>query len=292
MKPKITLTILASIILLVSLVNLASALTITSVSSNPAEIQPGEKVSLDLTIENNLDKDVTDVVVSLDLTNVPFAPYQSSSEGRIGDLDEDDEETIKFDLIADSNAELGSYKIPVKISYNNGSEIQNEKGMISLIISASPKLEVSAEEGAFIKGSNVVLGINIVNSGFGGAKFLSVKLNEGLGFKIIGSNSVYIGNIDSDDFDTAEFNIFINENAGILNVPLEISYTDARNNAKIETKQLTIRTYSEKEAVKAGLIKKSNRTSVIIGIIVLIVLYIIYRRIKKARKKKRLEKEA
>ncbi|MEK6820744.1 MAG: hypothetical protein AABX71_03470, partial [Nanoarchaeota archaeon] len=87
------LKILSALILGIILLNLASALTITSVSSNPDEVQPGEKVSLSIEIENNLDIDVTDVVVSLNLNGdvqknipaAPFSPYQSSSEIKIGD---------------------------------------------------------------------------------------------------------------------------------------------------------------------------------------------------------------
>lgn len=281
------------------MINLASALTITSVSSTPDEVQPGEKVSLSIEIENKLDIDVTDVVVSLNLNGdvqknipaAPFSPYQSSSEIKIGDLDEDDEDTAEFELIADANAELGSYKIPVEISYNDGTAIKNEEGLVSLIVSAEPRLEISADGNNLIKGKNAVLGIKIVNSGLGGAKFLSVKLNEGTGFKIIGSNSVYIGSIDSDDFDTAEFNIFVNENAGIINLPVEIDYTDARNNEKTENMQLTLTTYTQQQAIQLGLIQKSNLPLIIGSVVIVVILFLIYRSLRKRLKKKKLSQE-
>lgn len=130
---------------------LASALTISSVTSNPAEIQPGEKVSLSLEIENKLDTDVTDVLISLDLTQVPFAPYQSSSQISYDEIREDRSKIAEFDLIANSNAESGTYKIPVKISYTLDDVEKTSSGLVSLMINAKPKLEVNSDS-TLIKG--------------------------------------------------------------------------------------------------------------------------------------------
>ena len=279
-------------IIAVLLINLASALTIDSVISSPAEIQPGERVNVELVIENNLGEDVEDVAVSLDLTNVPFAPYQSSSELSIDKIKDDNEEDLSFKLIADSDAKSGNYKLPVKIKYRINSENKEDSGLISLIVNAKPKLDVSVEDSVLIKGKTADLKIKVTNSGLGEAKLLNIKLGNVLGIKMLSTDTVYIGSIDSDDFDTAIFRVIVSETAGSsIGLPLELSYTDSRNEQVKENKNIQARTYTENEAVKLGLVTKSRTATYIIGVIAIIVLYLIYRTIRKRLKKRKLEQE-
>jgi len=291
MKAKLLLIITAIIMAGISLLNLASALTITSVTSNPQEIQPGEKVSLDLEIENNLNDDVTDVTISLDLKDVPFAPYQSSSDISYDEIREDRSKNVEFELIANSDAESGTYKIPVKISYILNNEEKESSGLVSLLVHAEPKLEISLEDSVLIKGKNNDLRVKIVNSGLGNAKFLNVKIKEVSGLKLLSASSVYLGNLDSDDFDSAEFKVFISEQAGIINLPVTLTYTDARNNKIGEDLSLQLKTYTEKQAVELGLIKKSNTAIIVSGIIIIVILFFVYRGIRRKLKKKKLEQE-
>ena len=287
---QIAITMIA-LLIVVQIISLASALTITSVSSSPSEIAPGESVSVRLTVENNLNNDIENVVVSLDLTNVPFAPYQSSNQVTFSKIKEDNDREASFNLISFANAESGTYKIPVKMSYTYNDEIKTDDGIISLIINAKPIIDISAENSVLIKGKSDTLSIKIVNSGLGGLKFLNVQINSASGLKVVSSDNVYIGNIDSDDFDTAEFEIFVNADASSnINLPVEISYRDSRNNEITENKNLILRTYTNEEAIQLGLVQKSN-TLTYVGVVVgLIVIYLIYRGIKKRRKRKALER--
>jgi len=274
---------------------LASALTITSVISNPAEVQPGEKFSLDLKIENTLNQDIEDVVVSLVLSSaqgtIPFAPYQSSNEIRIDSIDEDDNEKANFDLMAFSDSVSGTYTIPVQVSYtlDNGTRVSNENlGVVSVIINAKPKIDVSSEGGLLIKGTNGKISIKVINSGLGDSKFLSVSLKSISGIQLTNSNKVYIGNIDSNDFDTADFEVFVNADApSTINLPVELIYTDSQNKQITENKIVSLKTYTIKEATDLGLISKNNTLLVILSIVGLLVLFLIYRRIRKKNRTKR-----
>jgi hypothetical protein len=283
---------------------LVSSLTISSVNTNPNEVQPGEKFSLDLKIENNLEDDVENVVVSLNLNAVispttgqvissapPFAPYQSSSEVIIEDINGEDDEKASFDLIAFSDAVSGTYNIPIQVSYklNNGTKVPSESlGVVSVIVNAKPQIDVSSEGGVLIKGTNGKISIKIVNSGLGNAKFLSISLNQISGMRITGSNKVYIGNIDSNDFDTADFNVFVNADApSLINLPVQLTYTDSRNNEITENKIVSINTYTTKEATDLGLIGRNNTFVIILSVVGVLVLFLIYRRIRKKNKSKR-----
>ncbi len=275
--------IMLGIILLASL-SLVSALTIKSATSNPETVQPGEQAEIRLSVENNMKEDAEDVAVSLNLNEVPFAPYQSSNQETEDEIEEDEDETFTFNLIASSDAESGTYKIPVEINYRIDNKTFTDKSLISLRINADPEIEVNSES-ILIKGQKRKLTVEIINSGLGKAKVLSLELQETLGIKIIGKNKVYIGNLEGDDFDVTEFDVKISENAASeISLPVKISYRSPDNSKKIENKNLKLRTYSVEEAVSLGLIEKSNLQYIIIGILIAIALFFIYRKLKKKKK--------
>ncbi len=284
---KINLIIILTVVLIQF--SIVSALTIDSVTITPEEIEPGDLVNIKLIIENNLKNDAENVKVVLDLDSdvLPFAPYQSSNEVLIEDIDEGDEEGARFKLIVFSDAKTGTYKIPVTITYFLAGNETETKGLISLIVAAEPKLIVSEENSLLIRGEKNELIISIVNSGLGGAKLLTLKINEPAGIRIFGSKSIYVGNIASDDFERIEFDVLVREGtSSLISFSIEMVYLDSGNNEKKETKNISIRTYSREEAVELGLVEKSNFSRVIISILILVALFLVYRYLKKRRKKR------
>ncbi len=287
LKTKILLSLIIAIVITLQL---ASAVTLKSFNSNPQELVPGEKVDLEITIENQLEEDVKNIIVTLDLSDVPFAPYQSSNQKTINELEEDDDEDLDFDLLSFSDAESGTYKIPVKISYQIENKTEQIEGLISLIINASPKIEISLDEGVLIKSMNNEIVIGIINSGLGHAKLLTMEVEDTLDINVIGSGRVYIGDLDSDDLDSSEFTIKVSENSpSMVNIPVKIEYRDSQNTEFRETKNLNLKAYTEKEALELGLISQNNTLTIVFVIIILIILFFVYRNLRK-RLKKRKEK--
>ena len=92
------MAIILGIFLVLSLVSLVSALTISSVDTTN-QIKPGDTAEVIITLENNGDYDVEDVSVKLDLTLVPFAPFDSSSEKSVDTVDKDNDQTFRFNVI-------------------------------------------------------------------------------------------------------------------------------------------------------------------------------------------------
>ena len=61
-------------------------------------------------------------------------------------------------------------------------------------------------------------------------KFLNVKLDKAEGYKVLSPYEVYIGNIDSDDYETADFKINVDKaSKEKVILPLTIEYNDANN---------------------------------------------------------------
>jgi len=279
------------LISLIFITNL-SALTIDSVSTNPDSIGPGEISRIKLGLENNGDKTIEEVSILLDLSEVPFAPSDSSSE--VG-FDEIKKERIKFadfEVVALNDAKPGIYKIPVQVTYLEDETSKSKNFLISLIISSEPLITLNAEEGLFLKNSENEVSIKVVNKGLSDAKFLEIEIMPDTRYMINPPEKMYLGDLDSDDFDSATFNLFFKENS-LSNIDLlvQITYKDSLNKNYLENFQVPIKVYSREKAIELGFIEKNNVVNYIVLVVVLIILYIIYRRFKKRRKAKKSKEE-
>lgn len=285
MKKQILVCLILSILILVNMLNVVSAVSIKDVSSSPSEVAPGNIVDVSVKVENIFDYDVENLNLALDLSEAPFAPYQSSSEKFIDVLDSGEDEIFKFKLIVMPGASSGIYKIPVEISYSyNGTKSKSD--LISLIVNSEPELKVSVEDSSvLIKGKEDTLSIRVTNSGLSDIKFVYVSIPDISGMKVLSDREQYIGDINSDDFNSVEYKVSLSESSpSSINLPVSLKFKDATNKDFTETETLTLKTYSLKEAQQLGLVSKTNYLVYII-IVILILGYIIYRVIRKARKK-------
>jgi len=286
---KQTITIILGILLAISMFNLISAVSITDVLSSPQEVAPGGIVEISIEIENIFGYDVDNLNVKLDLSgeDVPFAPYQSSSEEFLEELKKGDEENFKFKLIVLPETASGIYKIPVKISYENEEGNSSTKtDLISITVNSEPEIKISVEDSlALIKGKQNTLSIRLVNSGLADVKFVYIQVKDVVGIRFFSEKEQYIGDIDSDDFDSVEYDVYINAGASnSITLPVTLKFRDATNKEFTENKNVILRTYSLKEAQELGFVKKPGYTGYIVGV-VLILIYFGYR-IRKRRKKK------
>lgn len=274
--------------MLISSVNSISALTIYSVSSSPSEISPGESSRIIMSIKNNANEDIEDVSVSLDLTNLPLAPYESGSDFNANEILEGKTKEAEFNIIVLDDAKAGTYKIPVKIVYTDSSGVKNQQSLISIKINSKPSIETNVEDGLLLKGEKNSLTIKIVNKGLSDAKFLEVSAGSSTNYIILSQNKVYIGDVDSNDFQTAEFSIFINAKASNnINFPISVKYKDFANKEYNEDFDVKLRVYSRDQAQKLGLISKNNTLYIVVIIVVLIIVFFIYRAIRKRRRKEK-----
>jgi len=287
--------ILISLCIVFISLSFVAAVSITDVSSSPTEVVPGEIIDITVEIENIFDYDVTNLNVKLDLSgvNVPFAPYQSSSEKFLDELDEGDEDNFKFKLITLPETTTGIYKIPVEISYNyedeNDTVFEGQKSeLISVTVNSEPELKVSLDDSiVLIKGKENTFVLKIVNSGLSGVKFLYVTPNDVTGLKFVSDREQYIGDIDSDDFDNVEYSVIVKAEAtSSVTIPITLTFMDATNKEFTETTNLVLNIYSLKEARELGLVEKPKFLAYLV-IFVLIIGYIFYRTLKKRKLKKK-----
>jgi len=291
-QTKIIFAIFVIFISILSLISV-SALTVKFVSVSPDTTEPGKSFNIEIRIENNENTDLNDVSVNLNLQNLPFS--SDSFEISYDEILEDKSKTASFELDVFESAKSGEYQIPIQISYQNPDDSEKTKTIsasANIKVSSEPEVDIDLGDNYLIEGQEGKINIKIINKGIADIKFLEVKLDSISKTNLISSDRVYIGDLDSNDFDTAEFSVTpkssviegTNTNANIILV-----YKDVFN--KEYTKEFSgiVKIYSRKEAISLGLIAKNNTSTYIIIIIVVIIIYIIYRRIKKRRKIKKAE---
>ena len=105
-------------------------------------------------------------------------------------------------------------------------------------------------------------------------------------YEIISAKDVYIGNIDSDDYETADFEIYVDSDAsGDVKIPVHYEYMDSNNNKYYVDDNLILRLFTEEETEKYGNGQANSKALYVIGAIVVVVLLFIGWRILRRKKR-------
>ena len=275
-------------------------LNVKKVSYAPDPMPPGKKTVLNIELENMADSLLKDIKISLNLIAVlqtatsitynelPFSTFGTTNQQVIKNIGAGKTKTVEFTLIPDPDAGADIYKIPITIEYSDELGTNYSKSeVIGVVVGDEPVLEpVIDSTNIYTKGQVGEVDISFVNKGTTDVKLLDVELKESDYVKVISAQKAYLGNIDSDDYEVAEFKIYVND-LDNSRVPLIINYNylDPNNNKYDEQKTLYIDIYSNKEAKKYGLDGSNNSMGGIFAIIIIVVIgYFGYRWWKKRKK--------
>jgi hypothetical protein len=281
MKTKIILSTIFAMLFLVLATTLTSAVIIKSISSDT--IYPGQEGSLTITLKNDASFDITDVSMSLDFSNLPLTSVESS-EANVDEILEGKTKVFTFHIKASNDAIPKDYNIPYTITYDEATT--PKKGTIGITVSGKTDLEYTVIQTTNVIGSKGKVDLKIINKGTAAAKFVDVTITP-QGFTLLSEPDVYIGTIDSDDFQTASFDVLYNKKGAILNAVIE--YQDFDNKKITQTIELPLTVYTQDEAIKLGIVKRSNAIWIFLLIIIIVAFIIIRKRIIRKRKLKRNE---
>lgn len=279
MKSTVIAVILALLLFAPALHSVNAQIAIDSFASIPDKVMPGEELTLELNLENVGDDDIENVVVTVDLTAVPFAPVGSSTEKVIDEINDHDQDTIYFTLKALPSAELQIYKIPVIITYDGFSKTS----LVGVEVQAKATLDLFLENSdAIVVDQQGKITLKFVNNGLAQIKLLKVTLQESASYDIVSPSSLYIGEVDIGDFETEEFTIIpTTTNPSLI---LDLEYSNSANRRFTDTKLLPLKVYTKEEAQQLGLIDDNGSFFPILAIVVVVVAAaFIYRKAKKRK---------
>ncbi len=256
-----------------------AALTVEKYKLTPEIIKPGEKVTAELTIKNNGKTAVKNVDISLDLAeDSKFSTVTTGTKRRIGLIDAGAEAFVSFEIMADTSAEIKVYQIPINLRYEDlRGNTYAESAKISIAVRAEPELSAVIDSTEIQKElSPGEVTVKIVNRGIVNLKYLNAKIVETPDYEILSaSNEAYIGNLDSDDFETVDF--VINPKVKSPVIKLLVEYKDPYNKDYTKTFELQLKIMSPITQ------QKTPWVPIIIGLFVIAaIIYWVYKRRKKA----------
>lgn len=275
----INIIILALMLILTT--NSASAVSIDLVNTDT--LMPGKEGSIRIEMENNLDRDAKAVSLTLNFANTKFTPV-GSSEKSIDEIEEGDRESFSFRIKAANDIKPGDYEIPYLLQYEAGSNPGIKSGSLGVKVTGNPELVFSVSSDNAIQNQNGKINFKIINKGFSEARFVSVKLVSE-DFVLLSEEEIYIGTVDSDDFETVDFEVLFDRNPARFKAI--VNYKDFDNKEKVENINLPLTIYSKEQALKLGIIK-TNHSLVFLAAFVLVIAIVVFWR--RAKQKRRLMK--
>jgi hypothetical protein len=256
---------------------------IEEIKMGPEFIAPGESGTINIRIRNNANEELTDVRVELNLPDeIKF--LNSVSTKKIGKIYSNEVVDLTFEVISMPESDEGMYNATIVVDYLNhiGDERQDNDEFGILVIKSEPKIFIKIDSTEIYEGSDMgEVSLTFVNNNLANLKFLTVELLESENYKILSANKEYVGDLDSDDFESVDFRLSV-ENKKVIPLKLKLSYMDALNNKYEEEMEVELNIMSASELG----IKKNGSSGILLFIVILgIAGYYFYKRYKKKKKK-------
>ncbi len=261
---------------------------------------PGQEVTIKFTINNVGSAPLRDLTFSWENEDGIILPVGSDNTKYIKYIDVDDSVELSYNVIADSEATAGLYKLDLSLTYDDpGANEEKEIATIAgIYVGGGTDFDV-----AFSEYSMSEYSFSISNIGSNPANSVSIIIPQQDGWRIIGSNSVIIGNLNKGDYTVAGFKLEAITNmrekeGGIgsrqeTSLLVRIAYTDTRGKRKTVQKNVLVNPVSiNQEEITAMRGQRTTNTSSFSFIkwgAIIVVLFFVGRYFykKKAKKKKR-----
>ncbi len=244
------------------------------VSVDAGIASPGDSYTVKLIIQSNTNNILRDVSAKLTLSNTPFVPLMGSDKKTISELSANSQAVFEYRLQVKPSAAADVYRIPVTIEYlDELGDIKEQNETIGLLVNAPAQMRAYLQDVAWV-GDELEVSMRIVNKGLSEVKFVELTIGDSEDYIIASQQlSRYVGNIDTDDWETIRFSIMpLSEQ---IVVPVNYSFEDAFNTPY----------YNEQSFVVDVPARDENNSSLFIIIIVLLAVLLAWYLFK--RKKNR-----
>ena len=287
-----TLGIVMFLVILSSTLAIAegvSDIRVTLLNQDPDPVEQRDVVEVRFKVENAGKQTLDDISILL-LPAYPFTLYSGSPIRHIGKLPSSqsgsDAVIVDYKLRVDANAAEGDNEIELQVLADRVvlSEFTDNEFQIDVAEFDEPEIQVYIRDKTIIKSDERgTIGVEIANVDIADVKFLQLTLLPNENYELLSpSNYVYIGDVDSDDTESEEFEIYVkNAPEGIVLLSVRIEYQDTNEHKYEKGFDLELRVYDPDELSRFDLEKRSYTKQIILGVILLIIIYIVWKRKKK-----------
>jgi hypothetical protein len=247
---------------------------VTQFHSAPSRIVPGKESAITFEIFNNAKASAKDISLALNFSSdkIPLAASRISSTQRINSMGPGEKSNITYYLTAFPDATPGTYKVPVTLKFTNENEtVVTVNDYFGFVVGDVPDIQATIDSTEIYKsGESGEVAIRFSNKGVSDVKFLNVELIETNGVTALSAEKVYVGQLDSDDFETATFRIYVKNKEDAAPISMKIEYMDSTNQKYEETIQVPLRLYDSGDISKYELRESSSASIWIVIVIVAI----------------------
>ena len=216
-------------------------LEIGDVAIEPEFVFPGQHFSVDFKVENVGLYDARQVkvimgkVATSDIGTEVFVPSGQGNTVHLGTIPPGEANNVTFTMLTSGNANSGSYSVPVTLTFidfeDNDKEMNQKIGVAVRSKSTLTPTEVTTVPAQITAGSTFTLTIGVSNGGPAKATSLKVRFLNDDSFQAVGKDTVFIGTLDVDLSDSAEFTVLAGpRTSGSVKLPLVFEYVDDYGN--------------------------------------------------------------
>ncbi|HII72166.1 TPA: hypothetical protein HA265_05420 [Candidatus Woesearchaeota archaeon] len=168
------------------------------------KLVPGQQTPMEFTINNVGRAPLKDLIFSWENEDDVVLPVGSADTKYIKYLGVGEKTTVSYDVIADTNADPGLYKLTLSLVYDDPvtgvqKEVTNNAGVY---VGGGTDFEIAYSESTGSETS-----FSIANIGSNPASSVSIMIPEQDGWRVSGSNSAIIGNLNKGDYTVASFSL-------------------------------------------------------------------------------------
>lgn len=218
--------------------------------------EAGSKAQLLIELENINTVALKDVFVTLMLDEVEGGVINvegGSNQKAIPLIRSGENQTITYELIIAPDASSKPYLLPINISFEDTQDNSYSKEILgSVRVYSEPLVTVRLDsQEVYSEGSGRVT-LAIANPGTSTIKGTQVEILSGDGYEILDGNYQYVGDLNPDDFQTVQSQIYLTSSES-TSLQVRISYLDSYNNKNEEVVEIPLKTYSSNQLSQYGI---------------------------------------
>jgi len=237
--------------------------------------------NLTLWLKNTGKGSVKDIDVTLNFEDSKISTIGSGTTKRVSRLGPGQTSAVNYQVIVDGSAEITVVDIPINLQFRDALNTEfNTMTNLGMIIKTTPELGIRLDDTTITKRNTVGdVSIQVVNSGIVDVGYVNLYLDVSTDYEILSyASDVYIGNLDSDDFEIADFRI-----KPLVANPLlqfRLSYKDPYNTDYDQLHTLPLRIISAKDLGQ----QQSSAWTIVLVLLVIGAGVWYYRKRKKQHK--------
>ncbi|MFW5704318.1 MAG: COG1361 S-layer family protein [Nanoarchaeota archaeon] len=249
------------------------------------EINPGKSASLGIKLENTNSVSLKNIVVSLGLDEVEdgvLSTTSGSNEKILSGIKGNEQKMIEFELTASPDAEAKPYILPITLTYEDSLGNSYEREILgSVRVSSEPILSLKLDSQEIYSTGTGKYTFYVANPGTSSIKGTRITVLPGEGYEVIEGEFQYVGDLNPDDFQTVQTEIFVSSaDVDLINVKAE--YLDSYNNEESKEFSVPIKIYSSGKLAELGLNGATSGGAgfgtYVIALILIVLAYVVGRK--------------